>query len=464
LNYLFKIFLIFIFVAPNCYSLGNSYYQKKYDATKKLYLGAIISNKKNHKQKEIEYLKKLILYGDKLRINTIKYKRELNRLDDKTVLKNKVNVKSILKPKYSIKSVKQYKHTITIEFNHKIDTKYIDFVEKKEKGFYFDNFYIKGNYKYANPTKLKMKGVYKIQIYQKKKNLLVISFKNKKNLKTIYIINKNQIIIKVLAGFTKQHSKTYKKRAKPKKSKPKTIKQKVKVIQNNDIFYPFKKTIVIDAGHGGKDSGATNKKRYEKNIVLKIAKYLKQDLQKMGFKVYLTRSKDIYVKLSHRTRFANKRKADMFISIHANAARKARAKKAHGVETYFLSPARSERAKRVAALENKGDMSKMGWSSKNSLLTILNRAKITAANKMAIDVQKNMLYKLRKTYGKKAIRDGGVREGPFWVLVGAQMPSILVEVGYISHPKEGYRISTRRYQKLISKGISEGVKSYFIKN
>ncbi len=106
----------------------------------------------------------------------------------------------------------------------------------------------------------------------------------------------------------------------------------------------------------------------------------------------------------------------------------------------------------------------MGWSSKSTFLTVLNQGKITASNKMAIDIQKNMLYSLRQKYGKKTIRDGGVREGPFWVLVGAQMPSVLVEVGYISHPKEGKRIYTSQYQKLISKAIANGIDSYFLKN
>ena len=231
------------------------------------------------------------------------------------------------------------------------------------------------------------------------------------------------------------------------------------------IFYPSAKTIVIDAGHGGKDAGAVGRgKLYEKNVVYNISKYVKDELRKSGFKVYLTRTRDKYVELSSRTKYANKKKADLFISIHANADPRSKAHRIEGVETFFLSPARSERAKRAAALENKGDMKKMGWSSKNSLLTILNRSKITASNKAAIDVQKNMLHILRKKYGKKTIKDGGVREGPFWVLVGAQMPSILIEVGYITHPKERKRLASTTYQKLIAKGIANGVKSYFVKN
>ena len=107
-------------------------------------------------------------------------------------------------------------------------------------------------------------------------------------------------------------------------------------------------------------------------------------------------------------------------------------------------------------------MRKMSYSSKNSLLTILNQSKITQSNKLAIDVQQNILYSVRSKY--KGVVDGGVREGPFWVLVGAQMPSILVEVGYISHPVESQRLYSTKYQKLLANGIANGIDGYFSKN
>lgn len=410
----------------------------------------------NNSKKEIEYLKKLIRYGDKLDIDTLKYQRELKRLDKTAVISKpkpkKYTNTSQTKSKYTIRSVKAIGNSIIIDFNHKINKSYIDFIEKKTKYAYYDSFDIKGNFKDAKPTKLKINGVDKITVVQKNQNTLTISLRDKVNLKTIYILAKHRIIIKVL-DLKKQ-----------KNTQSKKIKEKVKMIDSKAL-YPAQKVIVLDAGHGGKDAGAVGGKNlYEKNIVLSIVKYTKQYLERKGFKVHLTRSSDKFVKLSRRTKYANGKNADVFISIHANAARKSRASKAHGIETYFLSPARSARAKRVAALENKGDMNKMGWSSKNSLLTILNRSKIVASNKMAIDIQKNMLYKLRNKYGEKAIRDGGVREGPFWVLVGAQMPAVLVEVGYISHPTEKRRMNTKTYQRLTAQGIADGIESYFIKN
>lgn len=447
---IFKILLFVSLSFQSLYAVSLNYYQDKFKITKKLYLGAIMSN---NKEKEIEYLKKIIRYGDKININTLKYKRELNRLDKTTSVHKPVKTKFVIKEKFTIKSIKQTKNSIIIDFYNNINKNFIKFSEDKTKIYHYDYFDIKGSYKYTKPTKLYFKAVNKTIVKQTAKKNIRISLRSKKNPKTIYIINKKQIIIKILD--TPIKSKKYTKQK---------IKEKVKLLPSN-LFETSNKVIVIDPGHGGKDPGAVGKnRRYEKNIVLNISKYVKKELTKKGFKVYLTRSRDKYLKLSSRTKIANRKNAHIFVSIHANAARKSRANKAHGIETYFLSPARSARAKRVAAKENKGDMNSMGWSSKNSLLTILNRSKITASNKMAIDIQKNMLFSLRGKYGNKSIRDGGVREGPFWILVGAQMPSVLIEVGYITHYKEGKRINTSSYQKLIAKGIAKGIESYFIKN
>lgn len=375
----------------------------------------------------------------------VKPKIEEKRISEVKVIKKDLEKKDLsdilFKTKYSITSVEQTDNTITIDFNKDIDKSYINFFEQKYSRFYRDYFDIKGNYKDAKEKKIVLSGVERTVIYQHKKDILRIYLQNKTNPKTIYILGKNKIIIKYLGE----------------KGKKSVVKK--------DIFYPSNKVIVLDAGHGGKDPGAVNpRKVYEKHVVMNIAKYAKDELVKKGFKVYLTRNRDRFIKLSHRTKYANRKNADIFVSIHANAVPKRKAKEAKGIETYFLSPARSERAKRVAALENQGDISSMGWSSKNSLLTILNQSKITASNKMAIDIQKNMLYRLRNKYGTNAIKDGGVREGPFWVLVGAQMPAVLIEVGYISHPVEGRRVATRAYQKTIAKGIAEGISSYFLKN
>lgn len=221
------------------------------------------------------------------------------------------------------------------------------------------------------------------------------------------------------------------------------------------------KIIVIDPGHGGKDCGAMGVDRVcEKKVVLSIGKYLRDELKKRGYKTYMTRDRDVFISLRTRTNFANNKNANLFISIHTNAIPENKAK-FEGVESYFLSTARSERSKKVAALENKDDTEGMNYFSKQSFLNTLNTQRIVASNRLAIDVQYGMLQSLRSKY---KVLDGGVREGPFWVLVGAVMPSVLLEVGYITHPQEGKRLNQTAFQKMIAKGIADGVDGYFQKN
>ena len=220
------------------------------------------------------------------------------------------------------------------------------------------------------------------------------------------------------------------------------------------------KVIVLDAGHGGDDPGAVNGQLKEKNIVLSIAQKAGKELQGRGYKVYYTRSKDKFINLRDRTKYANDKAADLFISIHANAApTKAKTASMRGIETFFLSPARSERSKNAAALENKSDVDEMNYFSKQTFLNFLNREKIIASNKLAIDVQREVLAQAKTVIPKTA--DGGVREAPFWVLVGALMPAVLVEVGYITHPSEGELINNSKYQDAIAKGLADGVDVYF---
>ncbi|ELP5666437.1 N-acetylmuramoyl-L-alanine amidase [Campylobacter upsaliensis] len=228
--------------------------------------------------------------------------------------------------------------------------------------------------------------------------------------------------------------------------------------------YKAGKIIVLDAGHGGKDSGALskNKRLKEKDIVLSTTLKIGNELKKRGFKVYYTRTTDKFINLRDRTKIANDRKADLFLSIHANAApNTSRAKSSEGLETFFLSPARSERSKKAAEKENQGDFEEMNFFSKQSILNFLNREKIVASNKLAIDIQKGVLAKTRTRY---KVVDGGVREAPFWVLVGASMPAILLEIGYITHPSEGERIANKNFQDLLAKGIADGVENYFYHN
>ena len=224
------------------------------------------------------------------------------------------------------------------------------------------------------------------------------------------------------------------------------------------------KIIVLDPGHGGDDVGALsqNKKLREKDIALSVSKKTASLLKERGYKVLLTRSNDRFIKLRSRTSFANDKGAHLFISIHANAApNKEKAKSMNGIETFFLSPSRSERSMNAANLENKADTDEMNYFTKVSFLNFLNREKIIASNKLAIDIQAGLLKSVRASY---KVSDGGVREAPFWVLVGALMPAVLIEIGYISHPDESQKIANSKYQDRLAKGIADGVDEYFAKN
>lgn len=433
------------------------------------YLRAVL---KNDTALEVKYLKNIIKYGKQLNYDTTKYENELKKLSNKTVVKEvkRSTKKTISKPKevkkptikkqtnqnsnYTVKNVFTKNNMIILDFYTNVTKKHIDYSIDKTKYSNLYLFDIKGSYKDAAPTKLKISGVDRIYIIQKKSNLLHIKVRDKNKLKPIYIINKKRIIIKFLNISSNANSST------TQLNSSKTTNTSRSIINVNRYK---RKVVVIDAGHGGKDVGAVGpNKRYEKKVVLAVGKYLYDILKRRGYKVYITRTRDKFIKVRNRTVLANKKNADIFLSIHANSIAKSKAHKVRGVETFFLSPARSARAKRVAAKENKSDIRKMSKATQRSFLTVLNQSKITASNKLAIDVQQNMLYSLKQKY--KDTVDGGVREGPFWVLVGAQMPSILIEVGYISHPTEGKRLYQRNYQKLLAKGIANGIDSYFLKN
>ncbi|MDQ7085694.1 MAG: N-acetylmuramoyl-L-alanine amidase [Sulfurovum sp.] len=183
--------------------------------------------------------------------------------------------------------------------------------------------------------------------------------------------------------------------------------------------------IVIDAGHGGHDSGAVGGGEKEKDVVLQIAKRLEKELKKRGHPVYMTRKKDYFLKLRQRTKFADKKKAVVFVSIHANSVPKHKRHRVHGVETYFLQKTRDAKSQRIAARENKSLLEGTTKLSRSVIIdSVLAGPKIVESNKLAIDVHSQMIKSLKTKY--TGVKDNGVRHAPFWVLVGASRPSILV--------------------------------------
>ncbi|MBW1815671.1 MAG: N-acetylmuramoyl-L-alanine amidase [Deltaproteobacteria bacterium] len=215
------------------------------------------------------------------------------------------------------------------------------------------------------------------------------------------------------------------------------------------------RTIVIDPGHGGKDPGCLVGSVREKDIVLDLAKILAVKIRKqIGCKVHLTRNTDKFLTLEQRTAIANMKKADLFVSLHINAHRD---KRIWGLETYFLNMATDERAVMVAARENATSQ-----KSISDLQTILNdlmlNTKLHESSRLAHQVQRGMVVQVKKRY--KTSRSLGVKQAPFYVLIGANMPSILIETGFITNAKDKKRLRSKKYREGIADGICSGIKSY----
>jgi N-acetylmuramoyl-L-alanine amidase len=212
-------------------------------------------------------------------------------------------------------------------------------------------------------------------------------------------------------------------------------------------------TIMIDPGHGGKDPGAKGNGLLEKNVVLKLAKIVGAKLKAKGFHVLYTRTTDKFIPLEERTAMANVRKADMFVSLHCNAIRSS---KVHGLETYVLNLARTKDAVRVAARENAVSTKRI--SDLQVILTdLMLNSKVRESKDLAGKVQSSMLRNLRKHY---SVRDRHVREAPFYVLMGAKMPAILIESGFITNRTEARRLRSDRYLNRLANGIVSGILAY----
>ncbi len=217
--------------------------------------------------------------------------------------------------------------------------------------------------------------------------------------------------------------------------------------------------IVIDPGHGGRDPGAVGKKgTREKDLNLGVCLRLKQMLEKeLGIKVLMTRSDDRFVSLADRTQFANDNKADLFVSLHTNAST---SRAARGLETYYLSTAKTSEARAAEALENgvvelyEGAGEKQKYDALDFILSDLSQAEhLENSNNLALSVHQNIVA------GSKA-PDRGVKQANFYVLRGAFMPSILIEMGFISNPDEEAILSNQQYQERIARTIFEGIKHF----
>jgi N-acetylmuramoyl-L-alanine amidase len=213
--------------------------------------------------------------------------------------------------------------------------------------------------------------------------------------------------------------------------------------------------IVIDPGHGGHDPGARVKGLNEAELVLDVALRLEQLLLKQqGIEVVLTRRTDIFIPLEERTALANREGADLFLSIHANASRNPRAR---GVETYFLNFASNPDAEAVAARENAASGRTM-HSLPDIVKAITLNNKLDESRDFASIVQKSMVRRLGTS--NKALRDLGVKQAPFVVLIGAAMPSVLAEISFVTHPQEGRLLKGGAYRQKIAESLFDGIAQY----
>jgi N-acetylmuramoyl-L-alanine amidase len=213
--------------------------------------------------------------------------------------------------------------------------------------------------------------------------------------------------------------------------------------------------IVIDPGHGGHDPGVLGRGLSEASLVLDVALRLEKLLQKEeGVDVVLTRRTDVYVPLEERTEIANRQSADMFLSIHANASRNADAK---GIETFFLSFASSPEAEAVAARENSASAREMHQLPDLVKAITLNN-KLDESRDLAQMVQDSLVNNLRKT--NKDVRSRGVKKAPFVVLIGAEMPSVLAEISFVSNRQELALLKTAAYRQRIAESLYQAVTKY----
>jgi N-acetylmuramoyl-L-alanine amidase len=214
--------------------------------------------------------------------------------------------------------------------------------------------------------------------------------------------------------------------------------------------------IVVDPGHGGHDPGATGPNGIqEKDVVLAIGLKLRDLLkEELGVDVVMTRSTDVFIPLEERTAIANKVGADLFVSVHANAANN---RTAAGIETYYLNLAKTDKVAQLAAKENGTSLEKVSVLQA-ILFDLMANYKLNDSAHLADEVQKSLLKKIRTRHND--VKNLGVKQGPFYVLVGASMPSILVETAFLSNATEESRLKDPAYQEMTATGILEGVRSY----
>lgn len=212
--------------------------------------------------------------------------------------------------------------------------------------------------------------------------------------------------------------------------------------------------VFIDAGHGGRDPGTSHNKVVERVITLDIALRLGRLLEANGLDVVYSRRDDRAVGLSQRTVAANRKECDLFVSIHVNANED---RSVQGFETYYLDFASNQHAARVAALENARSERRLG-NMQSMLAEVMLSARVDESRRLASDIQRLSLFRLKRRGYE--VRNNGTKSAPFHVLLGANMPAVLVEVGYCTHGQEAKRLLDAKYRHALAEGLAEGILAY----
>lgn len=280
---------------------------------------------------------------------------------------------------------------------------------------------------------------------------LVLDIENIRDTRVFSLSNPFRIVIDI---FGDENAKKIKKTLIENKKVNSEFYKKKKITKNIVEQLGLKvKTIMIDAGHGGKDPGAIANNTKEKTVNLEFALILGDKLEKKGYNVIYTRKKDIFIPLEERSALANSKNVDIFISIHCNSYSK---DTAHGLEVYYLDLAKSKSAVRVAARENAVSEKKI--SDLQFILTdLMLNSKITESKDLAKNVHEKTITNARKKY---YLKSHGVHGAPFYVLMGSKMPAILVELGYLTNKNEVKKLRSKKYLNILADGICLGIDSY----
>lgn len=435
------------------YSVSKSNHFKAYDTYKRHYLKALIDGDIKRQKRCLDGI---IIAGKKLHIDIADYETKLARIESQmqqsgatepspvikreTIKQTETKEKGVqLRSQHALTGFAWEGSSLVLDFDFVLKGKDVNYFTLKPEG--------KKGYRYIfdvhaivrKKPVIMHKEIKRISISQYERDTVRIVIESDQPLKPRFRRDGKALVISL--GVTKVYA--------PKAKQIPRVSKKDRLI-------------VIDPGHGGRDGGAVGYGGHlEKEIVLQISNRLVKLLREAGYSVKMTRDRDKTLSLKWRTKFTRKTNPDLFLSIHANSVPKRNAKKASGIEIYYLDPKKgSKRSSRLERQENAADYKTMDQRFGELLSATNSRLKVRESNFLAIDLGQNVVSRLRDQ--RFNVKDAKVAGGNFWVLVGATSAAALVEVGFVSHPKEVKLLVNKRYQQGFAEGLADGIDQYFM--